>query len=222
MRSQPLSILLLLLGGLANATPLAARQAATSTAAAVCARNSGTPGTGGDIDMVAAILAIMPTSKSCSGSDTRPEDCRTAEEAAPFVAKAHADLTPAESAALLALMALESVEFKYKHNISPGRAGQGTANMMMPEFVKEYATDLFGAEQVAGKGPAEVLEMVTPDEHNFASAAWFYTKYCSDKQESLKTGTDAGWMDYMACIGVDGANPERMEYWNRAKQAFNL
>jgi hypothetical protein len=29
-------------------------------------------------------------------------------------------------------MGLESVEMKAKHNISPGRPGQGTANMMMP------------------------------------------------------------------------------------------
>jgi hypothetical protein len=80
-----------------------------------------------------------------------------------------------------------------------------------------------GADKVAGKTPDEVLALVTPDEFNFGSAAWFLTKKCSaDVRSSLKTGTDAGWADYNKCIGVDGTLPERIAYWNRAKEAFKL
>ena len=64
--------------------------------------------------------------------------------------------------------------------------------------------------------------MVTPDEYNFGSAAWYLTTYCKDAQSSLATGTDEGWAAYNKCVGVDGTLPERMEYWNRAKKAFNL
>jgi hypothetical protein len=96
--------------------------------------------------------------------------------------------------------------------------------MLTPaQFVSEYATDLFGADKVAGKSPVEVLAMVTPDEHNFGSAAWFLTTKCTaDVRASLKTGTDAGWTAYNQCIGVDGSLPDRMAYWTRAKKAFNL
>ena len=211
--------------------------------------------------MAEAILAIMPSSGTCEGADL-PEDCRTAEQAAPFVEKACADagLNPAETAAVLALMGLESVDFKFKHNVFPGRPGQGTASMMMPnvsvscppfppspslffslycfcllfppsdvekphthtQFIAEYATSLFGADKVQGKSPAEVLEMVTPDEHNFGSAVWFLTTKCADARGSLKTGSDEGWLAYMQCVGVPGSDPARMEYWTRAKKAFNL
>ncbi|KAK4128260.1 hypothetical protein N657DRAFT_10441 [Parathielavia appendiculata] len=214
----------ILFSGLTSTSPLACRQAATNTSAAPSA--GATPGTSsgsGGVDMAAAILAIMPSSSSCSGAQF-PDECRAAQQAAPFITKACADLSPGECAATVALMGLESVEMKAKHNISPGRPGQGTANMMMPNFVSQYATSLFGADKVAGKSPAEVLSMVTPDEHNFGSAAWFLaTKCTADVRASLKTGTDAGWAAYNKdCIGVNGSLPERMAYWTRAKAAFNL
>jgi hypothetical protein len=208
--------------------------------------------------MAAAVRAIMPSSGSCAGAQF-PDECRTADQAAPFIAKACESLSTAECAATVALMGLESVDMKFKHNVSPGRPGQGTANMMMPnvslsssspfpssppfypppqsfpasrwecltniaQFVSEYATDLFGAAKVAGKSPNDVLALVTPDEYNFGSAAWFLTTKCTaDVRSSLKTGTDAGWIAYNSnCLGVDGTLSERLAYWNRAKTAFNL
>jgi hypothetical protein len=172
--------------------------------------------------MAAAIQAIMPTSKSCAGAQF-PDECRTAEQAAPFISKACADLSTGECAATIALMGLESVEMKFKHNVSPGRPGQGTANMMMAEFTLQYATDLFGADQVNGKSPDEVLAMVTVDEHNFASAAWFLKTACTaDVRTALETGTNDGWIAYNKCIGVDGSLQERMAYWTRAQEAFGL
>ncbi|KAK4235792.1 hypothetical protein C8A03DRAFT_36354 [Achaetomium macrosporum] len=227
MRAQYFSALLV--SGLAAACPTprqastttVAAPAATATAGAGAGTGSGS-GSGSSVDMAAAIKAIMPTSNSCSGAQF-PDECRTAEQAAPFISKACADLSTAECAATISIMGLESVDMKFKHNVSPGRPGQGTANMMMANFVSEYATDLFGADKVAGKTPDEVLALVTPDETNFGSAAWFLTKKCSaDVRSSLKTGTDAGWIAYNQCIGVDGTLSDRMAYWTRAKQAFNL
>ncbi|KAH6845176.1 hypothetical protein B0I37DRAFT_355673 [Chaetomium sp. MPI-CAGE-AT-0009] len=224
MRAQHLSTLLL--STLAAASPLALRQAATATAGAPA--TTPTPGSGGSgsgggssVDMAKAVLAIMPQSSSCDGAQF-PDECRTADQAAPFIEKACADLAEGECAATVALMGLESVDMRFKHNVSPGRPGQGTANMMMAEFTAEYATELFGAEKVTGKSPDEILAMVTPDEHNFGSAAWFLKTKCADVRETLKTGSDAGWTAYNKCIGVDGSLPERMEYWTAAKKAFGL
>ncbi|KAK4154021.1 hypothetical protein C8A00DRAFT_43141 [Chaetomidium leptoderma] len=219
MRAQYFSALLLI--GLASASPLGCRQAPTPTTSAPGAGATGS-GSGSGVDMAAAVQAIMPSSGSCSGAQF-PDECRTAEQAAPFISKACADLSDGECAATVALMGLESVDMRFKHNVSPGRPGQGTANMMMADFVSQFATDLFGADKVAGKSPDAVLAMVTPDEHNFGSAAWFLTKKCTaDVRSSLKTGTDAGWTAYNQCIGVDGTLPDRMAYWTRAKTAFNL
>ncbi|KAL2178653.1 uncharacterized protein P884DRAFT_276553 [Thermothelomyces heterothallicus CBS 202.75] len=224
MRAQILSapLLLLLLGSLASACPLAARQSVTAVASASDPgpTDSGTAGDGPKVDMVAIIKNVLPTSDSCAGADF-PDECRTAEQAAPYVSKACADLSDAECAATLAVMGYESADFKYKHNLG-NNPGQGTANMMSPENVLAYATDLFGADKVAGKTPNEVLAMVTPDETNFGSAAWHLKTKCPSLRDALKTGTDAAWERYMnECIMGD-KNPKRLEYWNRAKNAFGL
>jgi len=139
MRAQHFSFLLL--GGLASACPMAGRQAPTTTVAAA-PTPSATPATGSGgggggsssggaagVDLPAAIKAIMPSSNSCSGASF-PDECRTAEQAAPFISKACSDLAKAECAATIALMGLESGDMKYKHNLV--HAGQGTANMMSP------------------------------------------------------------------------------------------
>ncbi|KAL2018956.1 hypothetical protein VTK56DRAFT_10250 [Thermocarpiscus australiensis] len=217
MRTQ--YILALLSSGLATASPLFARQAPAAAAENAVASGAG-PGTG--VDMVKAILAIMPSSNTCEGAKV-PDECRTAEQAAPFISKSYANFSAGETAAVLALMGLESAELKFKHNVVPGVPGQGTANMMSPSFVAEYATSIFGADAVAGKSPVQVLSMVTPDEYNFGSAGWFLTTKCdTGVRDALKTGSDAAWQSYMACVGVSGSDPARLAYWSRAKQAFNL
>ncbi|KAK4229501.1 hypothetical protein QBC38DRAFT_471979 [Podospora fimiseda] len=220
----------LLLTGLAAASPLQNRQAAavTSTSSVVatptpiaCPSNSTTT-----VSISPEIIQqIMPTSNSCDPAQSLPEDCRTAEQAAPFISKSSEGLTPAEIAGTLALMGLESADLKFKHNVFPGRPGQGTAGMLMPNFVGEYATSVFGTEAVAEKGGdvAAILEMVVVDEHNFGSVRWFYESKCdAGVKEQLKKGTDEGFKAYMGCVGVDGGNADRLAYWERAKTAFKL
>jgi hypothetical protein len=142
MHLQHFSVLFL--GGLAAACPLVPRQsststaaapAATSTAAAPAATATGTgtesgSGSGPNVS-AAALLAILKDSGSCSGAQF-PDECRTAEQAAPFITKACANLNKAECAATIALMGYESGDLKFKHNVTPGIPGQGTSNMMQP------------------------------------------------------------------------------------------
>jgi hypothetical protein len=150
MRTQYLSALLF--SSLAAACPIVDRQATTATPAAPAA--TPTPGSGGSggsggskVDMAKAIAAIMPQSSSCDGADF-PDECRTAEQAAPFITKACADLSDGECAATVALMGLESVDMRFKHNVSPGRPGQGTANMQMADV--SFLTPLFPSPLVSG------------------------------------------------------------------------
>lgn len=200
------NLLIILLGGLATASPLQVRQQ-----------------TNNNNTLIEAIKTIMPSSNSCAGAPGPPDDCRTAEQAAPFIAKSSAGLGPGELAGTLALIGLESGDLKFKHNVSPGRPGQGTAGMLMPNFVAEYAASIFGPEAVAGLSPAAVLDLVTVDEHNFGSVRWYLDAKCdAGVKAALKTGSNAGFRAYMGCVGVDAGDGARLEYWNRAKVAFNL
>ncbi|OAQ97769.1 hypothetical protein LLEC1_00565 [Akanthomyces lecanii] len=129
-------------------------------------------------------------------------------------------------------MAFESADFRYKHNVYPGRAGQGTANMQMARFNLLYAKSLAGVEEkvadissVDGLPPDRlnyILSLVTPDEHNFGSGPWFLTTQCRGTvRDALQRNIDEGFAEYMACVGVS-VTPERLAYLTRAKKAFGI
>lgn len=178
------------------------------------------------------IEEIAPGSASC---DKDNAECRTAEQAAPFIFKSmrrHHLYCPEQMAAVIALMAFESVDFAYKRNKYPGRPGQGTANMQMAEFNLEYAKsidcvkdEVSNITSVDGLPDSElnrILDLVVEDEYNFGSGAWFLSTQC-DKEvlKKLRNDIDAGFEDYMECVGVT-IDESRLEYLERAKSAFNL
>jgi hypothetical protein len=159
---------------------------------------------GGSSDFSAQeLLAISPATKDCSGAD--PKECATADTAAPFIAEAFAKYkinAPNEKAAVLSNMLFESGDFKFNinHNPAPGRPGQGTRNMMMPNFVYEYAASIPElADQLKKAAPGitsgdqltnasddvknAVRALVLPNKYSFASGAWFYATKCTDAQK---------------------------------------
>ncbi|KAK7932098.1 hypothetical protein PG985_002810 [Apiospora marii] len=196
----------LLLAGLAMASPIERRGAAAD-----------------------AIAAIAPDSKTCDGS----ADCRTAAQAAPFMIQAFQDYkiyAAGQIAGILALMAFESDQFKYKHNVSPGRPGQGTANMQMYNYNLQYAQSIPAIKSKASSFTEnspdaqknELLAMITDDKYNFGSAAWYFTTQChQDVRDALAVGNDHGFGEYMKCVNVE-LTDARNAYWQRAKKAFNL
>ncbi|KAJ6783829.1 hypothetical protein PWT90_09289 [Aphanocladium album] len=179
------------------------------------------------------IKIIAPGSVSCPPSET--QECRTADQAADFLIASMAKYkicTYNEMAAVLSLMAFESVDFRYKHNVYPGRPGQGTANMQMANYNLLYAKSLDGVRDkvadissVDGLSPDKlnyILSLVTPDEHNFGSGPWFLTTQCDKSvRDALKANVDSGFATYMACVGVS-VTDERRAYLTRAKKAFGL
>jgi hypothetical protein len=183
----------------------------------------------------AKIKIIAPSSKSCR-PDALP-DCRTADQAAPFIFRSMSQYnltSDNEMAAVIALMAFESGDFRYKHNAfpPPGNPGQGTANMQSPAFNLLYAKSLDGVKEkvadvktVEGLKPEklnEILALVTPDEYNFGSGPWFLVTQCpATVRDALKEDIDCGFEAYMACVGVQVTDP-RKEYLTRAKEAFGL
>lgn len=170
---------------------------------------------------------IMPSSGTCANAPVAA-DCRTAAQAAPLLIKAMQDYqldTAGQIAAVLALIGVESGDMKYKHNVYPGRPGQGTSAMLMPENVLAYAQSipaLAAGLAAAGGDVAKVLDLVTADEYNFGAAPWWLTAKCAPSvKDGLRAGTDAGFAAYMACVGVT-VTDDRKAYWERAKKALNI
>ncbi|KAL6898934.1 hypothetical protein GGI43DRAFT_73032 [Trichoderma evansii] len=180
---------------------------------------------------VPIVKQIAPGAENCA--DTT--ECRTAEQAAPFIAKSMSDYkiyNVAEMAAIISLMAFESDDFKFKHNVSPGRAGQGTANMQMPNFnllyaqsidsIKSQVSQFTTSDGLSNDDLNRILSLVQPDEFNFASGAWFYSTQCdAPVKAALQANPDDGFQKYMACIGTP-VTDARLAYFTRAKEAFGL
>ncbi|CAH0055111.1 unnamed protein product [Clonostachys solani] len=187
------------------------------------------------VDLVEALKILAPKSVSCA-SAKKPDECRTAEQAAPFLEagfKKYGLVSDNAKAAALGLVSLESGDFQYKRNAFPGRPGQGTVNMQMPNFNLEYARSIPElAPQVAnittteGLSDAELNRMlgllVESDEYNFASVSWFVKWKCPEVRCALAKDVNQGYRDYMACVEVDPDNEERMASFKLAKQAFGI
>jgi hypothetical protein len=215
--SQILSSLLLAGSALAAPSPVKAAAAAPVVAPR-------------DTSAADIILAIAPDSASCDSSN---DECRTNVQAAQPLIDAFQKYqvqTMPEIAGILSLMAYESVNFAYKRNKSPGRPGQGTANMQMPDFNIEYAASLTDlASQVAALGEITtddsknaLLDLLVDDAYNFGSGAWYYSTKCDDATKTaLQAGDDAGFTAYMACVGTP-VTDDRSAYWTRAKAAIGL
>ncbi|KAL9600875.1 MAG: hypothetical protein Q9219_002917 [cf. Caloplaca sp. 3 TL-2023] len=126
-----------------------------------------------------ALLAVVPKANTCDGSPF-PQECKTADEAAPFINRSfrtYGISSPGEAAAVIGIMAFESGDFKYNINHFPGTPGQGTRNMQDPEFNLKYAQSIPGLKvklAVAGSDPKAILALLTADgDADFGSAAVF-------------------------------------------------
>ncbi|KAI1298827.1 hypothetical protein F5Y03DRAFT_367159 [Xylaria venustula] len=176
---------------------------------------------------------VAPNSLSCSGA-VSVADCRTNMAVAqPFIdafQKYKLEYN-GQIAAVLALTAFETTDYKYKHNVSPGRPGQGTSNMQMINYNIEYANSIPELkDKVAALGTIDtdakknsLLALVTDDKYNYGSGPWFLTTQCPKVVDQFAPGNDmdAAFNAYMACVGVT-ATPDRLAYWTRAKTAFYL
>ncbi|KAF5018103.1 hypothetical protein F66182_9922 [Fusarium sp. NRRL 66182] len=184
------------------------------------------------ISAIPTIEHIAPKSKSCT---KRGKECRTAKQAAPYMVdafQAHGIYSIKEMAAVLALEAFETADFQYKRNAFPGRPGQGTANMQMAPYNLLYAKSIpelsgryDGVDSVEGMSDDELntlLDLVTVDKYNFGSGPWFLATQCSaEVREAFKKDADLGFKTFIEEC-VDTELEPRLEYFQRAKEAFGL
>ncbi|KAL6246390.1 hypothetical protein RBB50_006626 [Rhinocladiella similis] len=182
-------------------------------------------------DAVSQLLAIAPSSNSCANAPVPSECTVTTASLAQIIIASFARYnvtTGLEQAALLSWMAFESAEWKYNRNHfpAPGRPGQGTRVMMMPNYVAEFAGSFEElTDEVAGAGgdPDKVLGLVAGDEYSFAAAAWYYGTQCPQGvKEAVQTSGEQGWEEFVtACIGTT-VTTERRGYWVKACNALNI
>jgi hypothetical protein len=67
----------------------------------------------------------------------------------------------------------------------------------------------------------QILDLVTPDQYAWATAAWFLTTQCSSIRSQLQAGGQAGYTAYLGCIGTT-ATSDRLTYWTRANTALGI
>lgn len=184
------------------------------------------------------LLQIAPTSNTCNGAPF-PSECATADQAAPYLISAmsqYSITSPPEIAALLSLVAYETGDFKYNinHYPSPGRPGQGTRNMQMPNYNLLYAKSIPAlssslaavttASSTDGLSDDElnsIRALVLADEYVWGSAAWFLTTQCASVRSELQAGGQAGYEAYLSCVGTS-ATSDRLAYWTRANTAMGI
>lgn len=98
--------------------------------------------------------------------------------------------------------------------------------MQIANWNKDYAASIaeIKDEFVPVKGDVgEVLNLLlSNDDYDFGSAAWFLTTLCNDEiRGELRKGTDSGWEKYITeCVGTT-VTPERKEYLARARDAVD-
>ncbi|KXN72702.1 hypothetical protein CONCODRAFT_4437 [Conidiobolus coronatus NRRL 28638] len=142
--------------------------------------------------------------------------------------------SPEAQAMYLSTMAFESVKLTYVRNQTPGRPGQGTYSMMMPNnlflFVKDNL-NLFSGTHLSGlvtgtysdadiHSKTTILDTLVQPQYAFMPGAWWITKGatlangCKINMNMSPTPVQAG--EFMnSCIGVQ-PDEVRMAGYNNA------
>ncbi|KAK6359204.1 hypothetical protein TWF696_000368 [Orbilia brochopaga] len=182
------------------------------------------------------VLAVAPTSNTCSGAEF-PNECATASDAVANINKAFATYgidKVGPAAAILSIMAFESADFKYNINHFPGRAGQGTKAMLMPNFIVQYAQTFGSTDSIApGLTPAnidsqsddiknKVRELVLGIDKTFGAAVWFYSTCPEDVKQGLeKAASLEAWSNYITQCVKTTVTDDRQAGFTKAVAALS-
>ncbi|KAK0663132.1 hypothetical protein DIS24_g1513 [Lasiodiplodia hormozganensis] len=182
--------------------------------------------------LAADLKIIAPTTATCDTTAKYGNECRTNEQAAgPILCSFNKyQITNVnEQAAVISLMLYESGQFKYNWgHFMNGQdehvPGKGTRNMQSATYNEEYARTLFSSDEVdnaKANGADAVLQLVSPDEYSFASAAWFLKNKCTEAQRTaLQSGSQDGFESYVTqCIGGT-MDQDRIDWWTKSKAAL--
>ncbi|KAK9768900.1 hypothetical protein K7432_000129 [Basidiobolus ranarum] len=171
---------------------------------------------------------------------TFKEECRNAQQALGPLKKSFIKYdieSDGAKAAIIALIAYESGSFAYNINHWPGRAGQGTRNMMMFPGIHEYVKSLAPLrhkysrivkglrEPFSESKQNEIRALVLNDEYSFASAAWYLARSSQCPKDTLKrlrANTEEAFKYYtLSCIKTGEENlADRIAVWKQVVKGF--
>lgn len=165
--------------------------------------------------------------------------------ALPFIQQAlekYGLTTQEQMAFYISVMALESGNLSYNRNIWPGRAGQGTRSMMMPNNLHAFLRDspdilaahpelqaYAGSPYDDGNNSAkdQALQVLMKDEYTFLPGAWWIERGgetmqtgCSHFKQKLAAPISAAGVEELlaTCVGVSH-DPARTLAYQRALNA---
>ncbi|KAG0125145.1 hypothetical protein HOY82DRAFT_632507 [Tuber indicum] len=186
------------------------------------------------------LLAAAP--KICT---TVTEECHPAAEAVRGINTAFANhgLTKlGQKAALLGLMALESVDFTFNVNSFPGRPGQGTKAMLSFPHIYHYAfsqpactaevlrisngkflnVTFSNMDTIPIMDQKAIRALVLPEKYTYAAASWYLRNKCqASVRERLAEGGFEGFKEYIGgCIFAGNVTSERLAKWCSAVKAL--
>ncbi|RDA94951.1 hypothetical protein CP533_0184 [Ophiocordyceps camponoti-saundersi (nom. inval.)] len=189
------------------------------------------------LDLV-QVLETLGAPKECKAKD---KECRNSTSVAPQLEASFKQFNIGcrqEAACLVGLAMLESVNFTFMRNQSPGRPGQGTVNMQQCGFNLKWAKDLKKGSfsdvtslecadktcKDADKCNDVLNAVLETDQGNFFSLAWFYATQCdkTDIKTKLRDNVSS-CADYVTeCVGTNGTDPERVKRNGQAFEAFGV
>ncbi|KAJ8061661.1 hypothetical protein OCU04_009462 [Sclerotinia nivalis] len=186
------------------------------------------------IDLINGIAPDALT--TCAGAEF-PDECATADHAARSIADAinGQEFQAGEAAAIIALIAYETAEFKYNiHHFPHLEPGQGTRNMQHANFNLQYArsipelaadlakiTTATTADGLTDVQKNQIMDLVADDKYTWKSAGWYMKTYCPNVRAGLAAGSDAAWEEYMLCVGTT-SDEKRLPFWIRAKKTLGV
>lgn len=142
---------------------------------------------------------------------------------------------PAQVAFYLSIMAVESGNLTYNRNVWPGRAGQGTRSMMMPNNLYKFFTSSPRLEknkrlrklakapynESDDKAKEKALKVMMKDKYTFLPGAWWIAKGaemlqpgCKKFAKTLKKEIKPPTLDALlkSCVGVDPDDARRRAF----------
>ncbi|KAJ2724788.1 hypothetical protein GGI07_001749 [Coemansia sp. Benny D115] len=182
--------------------------------------------------------AAIPDRKGDGGCSTAsfPDECVPNSRAVAAINNAltkYGITKRSEAVAVISLMAFESGNWLYNINHWPGRPGQGTRNMQMANFNREYAQLLHPAEAAqvissaadaqSDETSKKLLELVLNDNDSFGSGFWYLATKATGyfaSADKLRDGNADDFKDYIVNGVNAGWDEGRQTVWNAVNSAI--
>ena len=162
------------------------------------------------------IIKVAPVTASCDG---RGNECITAHQAAPALAKSFQKwgiTSFGSQAAVVSTILYESGNFEYDTPISPV-VGKGTRNMQSGVYNGKYAAAL-GLSTSSGPATDQTVALLNQDiDNSFGSGAWFLAQpeNCAmDIRDQMHNQEAAGYQKYVAKCLVTTEFGDRQKIWD--------